>query len=186
MKLYISVNGCDTNPGTADAPLASVIGARDKIRSVKETGITEPITVVIGPGEYNTPAIVFDDRDSGTASCPITYEADGEVILNGGVTLASDLFVPLTDEEKARLHGDAKERVVRCDLTKLGLTRADWGEMCVTGSHNTGSRYDGAVLSPMWCELFVNDVRQTVARYPNRDFLYSTEPIREGRGLESP
>lgn len=186
MKLYISKNGCDTNPGTADAPLASVIGARDRIRSIKETGISEPITVVIGSGEYTTPAIVLDERDSGTASAPITYEAEGAVILNGGVTLNPALFTALTDEEKARLHGDAGERVVRCDLTKLGLTRADWGEMCVTGSHNTGSRYDGAVLSPMWCELFVNDIRQTIARYPNEEFLYTTEPIREGNGLESP
>jgi len=30
----------------------------------------------------------------------------------------------------------------------------------------TASKYDGAVASPMWCELFVNDVRMTIARYP--------------------
>ena len=41
------------------------------------------------------------------------------------------------------------------------------------------------MLAPIACELFVNGVRQTVARYPNEDFLYTTGAIREGDGLES-
>lgn len=185
-EFYVSRQGCDKNPGTKDKPFASVERARDAVRALIAQGLTAPVNVHVAAGEYTVRQFSLDARDSGTESCPITYAADGEVILNGGVILPSEGFEALTDEEKSRLHGDAVDRVVRYDLKKHGLTRGDWGEMCVTGSHHTGARYDGAVLSPMWCELFVNDRRQTVARYPNEDFLYTTEPVREGRGLESP
>lgn len=181
MKFYIAPNGSDSNPGTITEPFASVPGAQNAVRAQIAAGLSEPIKVIIGAGTYQTPMIALDSRDSGTEACPITWEADGEVILNGGICLTADRFVPLTAEEKARLHGDAVEHVVRCDLTALGLTRSDWGELCVTGSHHTGKYYDNTVLAPMWCELFVNDIRQTIARYPNEDYLYTTTPVRDSR-----
>ena len=185
MHYYVAVNGNDANPGTRKAPFATFERARDAVREEIRKGLTEPVTVTLSEGIYYTGNIVLTEEDSGTEAFPIVYEADGNVVLNGGMTLRAEMFEPLTEEEKSRLHGDAKEKVVRADLKKLGLCRRDWGEMCVTGSHHTGDRYDGAVLSPMWCELFVNDVRQTVARYPNEGFLYTEEPIREGEGRES-
>ena len=185
MHYYVAVNGNDANPGTKDAPFATFERARDAVREEIRKGLTEPVTVTLSEGIYYTGNIVLTEEDSGTEAFPIVYEAEGNVVLNGGMTLRAEMFEPLTEEEKSRLHGDAKEKVVRADLKKLGLCRRDWGEMCVTGSHHTGDRYDGAVLSPMWCELFVNDVRQTVARYPNEGFLYTEEPICEGEGRES-
>ncbi len=185
MIYYVSKNGCDHNEGTKTAPFASLSRARDAVREKIRGELTEPITVRVTAGEYAVRHLVFDARDSGIVSCPVTYEAEGEVVLNGGMTLPADFFEPLTEEERARLHGEARDRVVRIDLRKLGLCREDYGEMCVTGSHHTGEHYDGVVLSPLWCELFVNDIRQTIARYPNEGFLYTKEPIREGDGLES-
>lgn len=185
MIYYVSPNGSDRYAGSKEKPLATLIRARDIIREHIKAGLTEPITVHIAAGDYSVGCLSFDERDSGTAEYPIVYEAEGEVILNGGTTLSADIFEPLTDGEKARLHGEAREHVVRADLGKLGLSRADYGEMCVTGSHHAGDRYDDVVLSPLWCELFVDDERQTIARYPNEGFLYTTDPIREGDGLES-
>ena len=182
---YVAVNGNDADTGTKDAPFATLERARDAIREQIQKGLTEPITVKINEGLYYTGNIVLTEQDSGTEAFPIVYEGEGNVILNGGMMLCADMFEALTGAERARLHGDAAEKTVRADLKKLGLCRRDWGEMCVTGSHHTGDRYDGAVLSPLWCELFVNDVRQTIARYPNEGFLYTEAPIREGEGKES-
>lgn len=185
MIYYVAMNGSDQNAGTQKEPFATIERARDVIREDIHTGLTEPITVRIAAGNYSVKSLLFDERDSGTADYPIVYEAEGDVVLNGGTVLSADIFEPLTAAEKARLHDDARECVVRADLKKLGLSRADYGEMCVTGSHHAGDRYDDVLLSPIWCELFVNDVRQTIARYPNEGFLYTTDPIREGDGLES-
>ncbi|MBR7161791.1 MAG: hypothetical protein IKD07_05190, partial [Clostridia bacterium] len=185
MYYYVAVDGNDTNPGTKDAPFATFERARDAVRVRIHDGLKEPVTVKLLEGVYDTGNILLTEEDSGTEAFPITYEAEGNAVLNGGMTLRAEIFEPLTDEEKSRLHGEAAEKTVRADLKKLGLCRRDWGEMCVTGSHHTGDRYDGAVLSPMWCELFVNDVRQTLARYPNEGFLFTEKPIREGDGRES-
>jgi len=185
MYYYVATNGSDANPGTREAPFATLEGARDAVRKQIQKGLKEPVTVKITEGVYYTGNIVLTDEDGGTEASPICYEAEGNVVLNGGMTLRADMFGALTEEEKSRLHGEAAEKVVRADLGALGLCRRDWGEMCVTGSHHTGDRYDGAVLSPMWCELFVDDVRQTVARYPNEGFLYTEAPFREGDGRES-
>ncbi|MBQ9995771.1 MAG: right-handed parallel beta-helix repeat-containing protein [Clostridia bacterium] len=158
--------------------------ARDAVRLLIAEGLTEPVTVIVEAGEYRTSGLVFDAHDSGTADCPVTYCADGEVILNGGMSLDPADFKPLTDAERARLHGDAPEKVVRIDLTKLGLTSADWGKLCAIGSYNTASKYDGAVTSPMWCELFVNDRRMEIARYPDTGYLNTVDVVREGKCLE--
>ena len=66
MDFYISMQGCDTNPGTKESPFATLAGARDAVRAWKQNGISEPVTVHIGAGEYRMEGIIFDSRDSGT------------------------------------------------------------------------------------------------------------------------
>ena len=183
-NFYVSKTGCDCNLGSQDKPFATIEKAVDAVRELIVKGLDAPVKVTVSAGEYITDGIVLDERDSGTPDCPITYEADGEVILNGGVMLKAEDFVPLNAEEKARLHGNAKDCVVKADLKKYGLTRADWGEIPVIGSYSTASKYDGSVLSPMWCELFVNDTRMEIARYPDKGFLLTEEPIKEGNCKE--
>ena len=185
MIYYVGTDGNDLGAGSREAPFASVARARDAVRERIRSGLTEPVTVKILAGVYMTGNILFDERDSGTSDFPVTYEAEGEVVLNGGTRLFADMFEPLTEEERSRLSKDAAAHVKRVNLRRMGLSRADWGEMCVTGSHHTGDQYDGAVMSPIACELFVNGIRQTVARYPNEGFLFTTKAIREGNGLES-
>lgn len=183
-NFYVSKSGFDCNEGTSDKPFATIEKAVEAVRELIAKGLDAPVKVTVRSGEYMTDGIVMDSRDSGTPDCPITYEAEGEVILNGGVMLKPEDFEPLNDDEKSRLHGDASEKVVKADLKKYGLTRADWGEISVIGSYSTAAKYDGAVLSPMWCELFVNDTRMEIARYPDKGFLLTEEPIREGNCLE--
>jgi hypothetical protein len=60
-----------------DGPLATLLGARDAIRRLKQTGqLTEAVKVVVAEGQYdrNLP-LELDSKDTGTEQAPITYEA---------------------------------------------------------------------------------------------------------------
>ncbi len=82
---YVSPEGNDQwtgrlaqpNADRTDGPLASLEGARVVIRQLKANGtFTEPVRVQVATGSYpmNQP-VVFTPEDSGTAACPIRYEA---------------------------------------------------------------------------------------------------------------
>ena len=73
-EYYIATNGNDSAAGTLEAPWKSVEKARDVIRSLAlpDGGVT----VWIRGGTYTVEeTIVFDERDSGTSTNPITYKA---------------------------------------------------------------------------------------------------------------
>lgn len=188
MEFYIAVNGNDTNPGTKESPFATPAGALAAIRAAREHAQAQnnisPVTVHIMAGEYRVDGLHFDARDGGSARAPVLWQAEGNVVFNGGMALDAARFGALTADEKARLHGDAKEKVVCADLSALGLSRADWGELCPIGSYHTARMYDGYKAQPMWCELFVDDRRQEIARYPDAGYLHTEEPVFEGQGRE--
>lgn len=174
-NLFVSVFGSDANPGTEEAPFFSIEAALEAARRTKGA-----VTVTVGAGEYRISQLRLDKRDDG-----LIIQADGDVVINGGISLSASDFTELNKEEQARLHGNAKLHTRKIDLKRLGLTRADWGEMCAIGGFNTASHYNSAVIEPMWCELYVNNERQTIARYPNEGFLHTAEPVCEGDGRES-
>lgn len=92
---YVAPGGRDSwsgrlstpNARHSDGPFASIAAARDAIRRLKERGLRRPVRVIIRGGTYDLgETLVFGPEDSGTASCPITYQAArGEkVVLRGG------------------------------------------------------------------------------------------------------
>lgn len=184
---YVSVDGDDKNDGSFEKPFATVEAARDAVRKLDKAG-KSGITVAVKAGEYRVSSIEFTAEDSGTAECPVSYVAygDGEVILNGGITLDPKRFAPVADEGMlSRLSDDAKGKVLCADLKEYGLTPADWGKIYAIGSYNTAAKYDGDYVGGIYCELFVNDKRQTLARYPDEDYLYTEKVIQTGYGRES-
>ena len=83
--LHVAPNGNDAwsgrlaepNADKTDGPLATLAGARDAVRKLKAQGpLTEPVRIVVADGVYplNEP-LVLTPADSGTATCPISYEA---------------------------------------------------------------------------------------------------------------
>ena len=186
---YVSTTGNDTNAGTKEAPFLTIERAVEAVRNTDKNG-RNGITVCIEGGEYRLSSLKLLKEDSGTAECPITYRAyNGEVVLNGGVTLSASDFVSVEGypEYSARLSDEAKSNVVVLDLTKApySLTSEDWGKMYAIGSYHTAESYDGDYAGPLYCELFVNDTRQTVARYPDGEYLYTEEVVKTGLGKES-
>jgi len=174
LDLYVSKN----------SGIPDLQAAQNAVRELIQKGLCEAITVHVAEGEYYTEGLIFTKEDSGTPDYPITYRAEGKVLIHGGLTLDPKSFEPLNDAEKQRMYGDAKERVIKADLKKFGITREMLGEICAIGSYATAAKYDGAVLKPFWCELFVNDKRLEIARYPNEGFLHTEEPVREGQAKE--
>lgn len=185
--LYVSPAGSDENDGSFEHPLATPEKARDLVRAMDKTG-RSGITVAFMAGEYRVKSLVFTEEDSGTKDCPVTYCAygDGEVILNGGMTLDPAAFGPVTDEAmRSRLRADAQDHVVCVDLGALGITAADYGKIYTIGSYNTASHYSGDWEGPLYCELFVNDVRCNLARYPDTGWLETGAVVKMGYGRES-
>lgn len=87
VTLHVSPGGDDANPGTRAKPLASLDGARKKIRSLKPK---QKVIVSFAPGRYAVgETVVFTPEDSGTADAPIIYRGAGigKTEISGGIEI---------------------------------------------------------------------------------------------------
>lgn len=165
VELHVAVDGHDTAPGTAAAPLATLEAARDRLRAAPDPGRAGrppgPATVWLHAGTYERRApFVLGPADSGTADAPVVYRAwPGDAVsLSGGHALPADVWQPVTDPAVlARLDPAARGQVLVCDLRAAGVT--DFGEL-----HARGFRRP--YVNP-GLELFCNDQPLTLARWPN-------------------
>ena len=102
--IYVATDGNDANEGTIDSPLATLFGARDKIREIKKTsGLPEGgIKVYVRGGLYTLEeSFVLTEEDSGTEFSPIVYqEYPGEKVeITGGVYIPGKDFKKVRDEK---------------------------------------------------------------------------------------
>ncbi|MRX65383.1 right-handed parallel beta-helix repeat-containing protein [Maribacter luteus] len=98
--LYVSVDGNDAAPGTKDQPLASLYGARDLIRQLRESNnLKEEIRVIISGGTYfmNEP-LELTGIDSGSDDFPVVFIAANseEPVFVGGIQIEN--WEKVTDE----------------------------------------------------------------------------------------
>jgi hypothetical protein len=114
--------------------------------------------------------IAFSAEDSGAADAPIIYRAaEGEEVrLMGGRVLPADVFRPVTDAAVvARIDEAARPNVLCADLRALGIT--EYGQFP-----------DGFESAPVVPELFFNDKRMTLARWPNEGWAEIAEVVESG------
>lgn len=183
---YVSVNGNDEAEGSFSAPFATIDKAIEAVRNIDKTG-RYGITVAIMAGEYRINSISLSAEDSGTVECPVTYTAygDGEVVINGGITIDPKKFSNVTDESMlSRLNDDAKSKVLCYNLSESGISQQDYGKIYAIGSYNTANKYDGDWTGALYCELFVNDSRMILARYPDSGYTSLGKVISTGNGSE--
>ena len=160
-EFFVSPAGKDSNPGTRNAPFATLERARDAVRKCRAKRPSAPVAVILRQGLYRlADSFELTSRDSGTDGSPVTYcAAPGErPILTGGRRIAG--FTPVKDRAILdRLDRKARGKVFQSDLKEAGITdygdyeETDWG-------NSTGSRL----------ELFYNDRPMKVARWPNKGF----------------
>lgn len=121
-------------------------------------------TVLVKAGVYRE-NLVLDSRDSGC-----TYLAEPGAVLTGGISVSiADTSSP-SDDIRSRLTPEAAEKVRVIDLTAFGLSESDWGNVYPIGSYHSASRYDDGECG-INLEVFENDRRMTLARYPNEGYL---------------
>jgi hypothetical protein len=160
--LYVAPTGQDSNPGTRQAPLATLAGARDRVRQVKAQSPGEPIHVAFAAGTYAlSEPVLFTAEDSGSQQAPIVYGAwPGAVVrFTGGVPVAN--WKPVTDQAVLdRLPEDSRAQLRVADLKTQGI--ANYGKLTVHG-FSAGSQAAEA-------ELFYDDRPMTLARWPNEGF----------------
>ena len=160
LALYISPQGHDSALGGKASPLATLAGARDRLRILKRVGKVpkEGVTVWLRAGTYfqrETFALTAADDVS---PAPVTYAAySGEAVrLTGGREVAG--WKPVTDASiLGRLDPAARGHVLQTDLKAQGIT--DYGQMTPRGF--------GSPVTPAGLELFFADVPMTLARWPN-------------------
>ncbi|HEX2952288.1 MAG TPA: right-handed parallel beta-helix repeat-containing protein, partial [Armatimonadota bacterium] len=164
VALYISPKGNDAGDGSKYHPFLTLERARDVIRAIKQHGAlpTGGVTVWLRGGVYaRTQSFTLTTEDSGTASAPINYRAYGKesVVLTGGKRIAN--WTPVTDQAVlARLGSGAQGKVLQADLQALGIT--DFGKLT--------SRGFSRPISPAHLELYCNNERMVLARWPNDGF----------------
>ncbi len=175
-NIYVSANGCDCGDGSENKPYATLSGAIEDVKAAVAEG--KGANVLFFGGEYDICGIKMDSAVSGTEDAPVTFKAygNGEVIFNSGKTLDNAKFRPVPEEIRARLKPEARDHVICYDLKEHGVTKADIGPVYSVGAHSTASRYKGDYMGHN-CELFWNDKRLVLARYPNEGFLQIDEVL---------
>ncbi len=157
-EFYVALNGDDSNPGTREAPFASIYRARDAIRELKRSGpLTQPINVVIRGGTYYlTETFVLTPEDSGTEDCAITYmAAAGErVKLSGGR--------PVTSEWRT-----TDGQIYFTDIAEIRDADVPWDEWKARPE-----TYQAKPARWHFRQLFVNGRREIRARFPNQGWLF--------------
>ncbi len=188
LTIYVDVNAKDGGDGSESAPFKTIPEAQAKIREIK-SGEGLPvggITVLVKDGKYTvTEPITFTEEDSGTEEAPITYVSENEfgAIITGGIILSAEDFEPLSAEERDILVEEhAKDRVVKVDLKKYGLTSDDWGLLYSSGAA-WGSNYENGT-GPKESEVFMNGKRLHIARWPNDDYIKTYSVIDNGVAAE--
>lgn len=161
---FVAPNGDDANPGTQARPFATLERARDAVRAVRSSGAAtvEGVTIWLQPGMHaRSKTLELTSADSGTEASPVIYgaSAGGQARLHAGRFIQPADFAPVTQPELlGRLEAGARGNVVQLDLAALGLRNAG----PFPKIFNTGGGL---------CELFVNDQRMPLSRWPNEGFV---------------
>jgi len=165
--IYVAPGGDDSGPGTKEQPFATLERVRDAVRELSPAQRTAGggVTVWLRGGVYHLErTFELDSRDSGAAGRPVVYRSfPGEAaVLSGGHELPVEAFRPVADPAVlGRLPQEARAKVLRVDLTALGITQ--FGEMKPRGF---GHPYTNPGL-----ELFFDDEPMQLARWPNEGMV---------------
>lgn len=162
-EVHVAPLGDDGNMGTEAAPVATIARA---------VALAEPgAEVIVHGGTYVIEMpVILDGTKSGTAKAPTVIRAaeGAEVRIAGGRSIDPKAFTTdLPESGAARVAAEAKGQVYAADLAALGIT-------------NFGDFPDAFSVVPVVMELFFNDTRMTLARWPNEDWTEIAEVVESG------
>ena len=158
---FVSPDGNDANPGTPDKPLATLEGARIKVRQYKTQNPGRPVIVEFAAGTYRFDKTVsFTKEDSGSEGAPVVYRGvyDGETRFTGSQA-APALKTLQNASVEALLPPEARGRVKVSDLSAI----TDLGKLSKRGFANGNPSAES--------ELFYDDQPMTLSRWPKKGFI---------------
>ena len=179
VAIFVSPSGNDDNPGTIEAPLATMVGARDKIRELKEAGslLSGGVTVYFRGGLYPIKETVyFSEDDSGTVTAPIRYEAyPGETpVFSGGSYISGSDFLPIEDSYMlSRLNPEERSKVLCYDLFANGFSYSDldyakdFWQAGKLREYDVPHYIEYGYFAPRM-QVFIDDDALYPARFPNK------------------
>ncbi|HOS92397.1 MAG TPA: hypothetical protein PLQ54_03730, partial [Armatimonadota bacterium] len=99
VSLFVSPDGRDTwtgrlaapNPARTDGPLATLAGARDRLRALRANRRLGPVTVLVRGGTYVlSEPLALSPEDSGSEAAPVVYQAfpNEHPVISGGRRIA--------------------------------------------------------------------------------------------------
>ena len=165
-ELYVSPDGDDANPGTAELPLKTLSGAKARVREYKAAhGVPAGgITVVFREGEYYmTETVWFDGNDSGLPDRWISYRAyPGErVRFTGSKAIDQEWFEkPPADILLKIKNVEARQHIRMVRLKAKGIT--EYGII-----DHVGYVVSNNPIPP--ANIFVDGRAMHLCRYPNTE-----------------
>lgn len=172
--IYVSVDGNDNNSGSQDKPLATMVGARNKLRQMRKNGENvSGATVIFREGTYSiTSSVEFIEEDSGENNAPIKYMAyPGEdVQFIGGVKVKSSDFSNLTDAGMTNkcVNSDVANNIIQYNLRTVGIENIPEPNWPGAYSYSwAAEQIHGLTKGEGAPEVFVDGKVLTVARFPN-------------------
>ena len=158
--VYVAADGKNDASGTEKSPFATIEAARDAIRDVNKDGL-KGIDVVIKAGTYTIKdPIAFTAQDSGTKNCPVRYIGEDGAHIVGGVALTGADFTKATGSALQYMPADVQDKIVQIDMTKYGYTVEQIRERLADRDYRIHA-----------VTFAVNGEYQTIARFPNEDWL---------------
>lgn len=168
-EYYVSTNGNDNNPGTKEAPFATIDGARKAIRSVNQQ-MQGDILVNIEKGTYSVDKMMnFDREDSGYNGYRIIYSGEDaeNTIISGGKRVTG--FVKSEYENIYVADYDGDEIVTQISVNSVGR------HMAKSSSRIKGQPRPEKYTTDEWYEDHPNDIKGNLYGYYNPDTEYSCD-----------
>jgi hypothetical protein len=159
LNLYVSPKGSDNAIGSQNAPLATLDGAKNRLRTLRQAKQlpTGGVTVWLRGGTYPLKQ-TFTLTPADLPPTPVTFQPypHESVRLTGGAEVKG--WRPVTNPTVlSRFDPAARPHILEADLKAQGIT--DYGTLTPRGFSRA--------ITPAALELFFQDAPMTLARWPN-------------------
>lgn len=169
-SLFVAEDGADNSAGTQSEPLATLKGARDRVRNMRENGFNGEIEVIFGGGRYYfDKSVSFDENDLSEAKTVYKAAPGEKVVFTGGIRLDSSQMQKVTDSAVLnRVKENVRDNLYEINLAEQGfpysLTEDD-------AAQPTISELFGWIEYPA---LYADGNEQQLAQWPNGHGSYAT------------
>jgi hypothetical protein len=157
--------GNDQNPGTKNAPVATLARAAELVRTARAERPGEAVTVWLGEGTYPLlNGLTFTEADSGSAAAPVVWRGveRSRVRFIGARPVTRDKFRPVRDPALlARMVPEARGQITELDLSAEGVR--------LTKAFPDYQREPADLFA-----IFSEGRRLPISRWPNGEYGYTT------------